>query len=306
MLAEQPARGRLHAAPELTAMRVLIASCLLLAGCAVSKPWPGTATLPPLYTFENRYVEAVPLGTYWESETRDRNTTAEAAPVPCHPKATYIWLAGPAGTPGSRGVMGPMGPGGPPGLANAPGSMGPAGPAGPPGPLGPPGPQGPPGPPGRIAGPRGPVGPAGPAGSTGAIAGFSRQVAAEDRVIERWESAADIGFRPNSADILPKCGWKLVRIAIWMDRNPLGIITLDPHSDQPASLTGEADPTLHERRVRSLRDALIAGGVPPARIRSGPVGKREPLCTVATASCQQANRRVEVLFGTPNLTTARY
>lgn len=288
------------------AVRALIVSCVLLAGCTVAKPFPGTATLPPLYTFENRYVEAVPLGTYWESETRDRNTTAEAAPVPCHPKATYIWLPGPAGTPGARGAMGPMGPPGPPGIASAPSAIGPPGPAGPAGPPGPQGPQGPAGPPGRIAGPQGPIGASGSIGRSAANTDGLRQVALEDRVVERWESAADIGFRPNSPDILPKCGWKLVRIAVWADRNPLGIIALDPHSDQPARLSGETDPSLHERRLRALRDALIAVGVPPKRIRSGPVGKREPLCTAATAQCQQANRRVEVLLGIPSFTTARH
>lgn len=283
----------------------LVGPVLLLAGC-IAKPFPGTATLPPLYTFENRYVEAVPLGVYWESETRDRNTTAEAAPVPCHPKATYIWTPGPAGTPGVRGAMGPMGPPGPPGIATAPGSMGPPGPAGPPGSPGPPGPQGPTGPPGRIVGPRGPAGPAGSTGRLGAIQGPVRQVAAEDRVVERWDSAADIAFRPNSAEIPPKCGWKLVRIAIWMDRNPLGIVALDPHGDQPASLTGETDPGLHERRVRSVRDALIGVGVPATRIRTGPLGRREPPCSQATATCQATNRRVEVLLGTATVTTARH
>lgn len=125
-------------------------------------------------------------------------------------------------------------------------------------------------------------------------------------MVERWESAADIAFRPNSADIHPRCGWKLVRIAIWMDRNPLGIVALDPHSDQPASLTGGTDRNLQARRVRSLRDALVAVGIPPSRIRSGPIGKREPLCSVATAACQGANRRVEVLLGTATVTTARH
>src|SRR6266852_1905038 len=153
---------------------VWVASGLLLAGCSTAKPWPGTATLPPLYAYENRYVEAVPLGAYWESETRDRHTAAESPPVPCHLKATYTWLPGPAGRPGPPGPPGPMGPAGPPGVVGpggvpgAPGSaVGPAGPPGPPGPAGPPGPPGPAGPPGPP-GPAGPPGPQGPPGGRGA------------------------------------------------------------------------------------------------------------------------------------------
>src|SRR6266849_3950663 len=171
---------------------VWVASGLLLAGCATAKPWPGTATLPPLYAYENRYVEAVPLGAYWESETRDRHTAAESPPVPCHLKATYTWLPGPAGRPGPPGPPGPMGPVGPPGVAGAGGIPGAPGSAvGPPGPPGPPGPQGPPG---SMGGP----------GRSGSLKGPIQSTVATVSVVERWESAEDISFQRNRAELQAK------------------------------------------------------------------------------------------------------
>ena len=84
------------------------------------------------------------------------------------------------------------------------------------------------------------------------------------------------------------------------------MVTLDAHGAQSSAFTGEADPRLHQRRVRSVRDALVAAGVTPERIQTGPVGEQQPLCRVATDTCQEANRRVEVLVGTPKATAERY
>lgn len=277
----------------------LVAPVLLLAGCTVARPWPGTASLPPLYAHETRYVEAVPLGTYWEN--KDRTQTADFPPVPCNPKPTYIWVAGPPGPAGPQGPAGPVGRAGPPGAPGAVASIGPPGPAGPPGPDGP---QGPPGPRGLIQ-PQGPAGPAGPSGSprrADSITGTVRPVAVTAPQAGRWASAEDIAFQRNRTDIQPKCASKIARLAAWVNQNPLVIVTLDPHRDQSLVFTGEADPRLHERRVRAVRDALVAAGVAPERIQTGPFGERQPLCRQPTATCQEVNRRVEILVGTPKMT----
>ncbi len=81
----------------------------------------------------------------------------------------------------------------------------------------------------------------------------------------------------------------------------LVIVALDPHRDQPSSVTGETDSRIYDRRVRSVRDALVAAGVPAQRIHTGPLGERQVLCHQATAECQELNRRVEVLLGTPRV-----
>lgn len=125
-------------------------------------------------------------------------------------------------------------------------------------------------------------------------------------VVERWESAEDISFQLNRVEIQAKCASKIARLATWVNRNPLVIVALDPHSDQPSAFTGETDSRLHERRVRSVRDALVAAGIAPERIRTGPVGERGPICRQATADCRELNRRVEVLVATPKVTAERH
>ena len=277
---------------------VLILTAALLAGCG--NPWPGTATLPPLYTYEKRYVEAVPPGVYWESETRDRNTAAEAAPVPCHPKATYIRVAGPAGPPGPTGAAGPPGPPGPAGPSGQPGVAH----AGPPGPPGPVGPLGPPG----SSGPRGTSGSPEPSGAPerrASVDGPARDVMVAAAVPEsapvvaRWRSAEDIAFKLNAVAIQPKCAPKIERLARFLNEHVSVMVGLDPHADQPSVFTGETDPALAERRLDAVRDALVAAGVAPERIAIVPVGARQPPCARASAECREVNRRIEVLLGTP-------
>jgi outer membrane protein OmpA-like peptidoglycan-associated protein len=268
-----------------------LASLLVLAGCAVPRPWPGSATLPPLYTHAGGYVEAVPPGQYWESETRDRNLAAERPPLPCHPKATYIRAAGPHGPMGAQGPAGPPGPAGPAGttdtaqLATAAGAPGPPGPAGPPGPPGPPGTL-------RAAG-------------AARTSNAAIRPAAATAGVERWESAEDIAFAIHRADVPPRCAPKIARLAALIERHPLVMLALDSHGDQPPVFTGEADRLLAERRVRAVRAALVAAGVAPERITTGPLGARPPRCLQATRECQDTNRRVEVLIGTPTVAAAR-
>jgi peptidoglycan-associated lipoprotein len=143
-------------------------------------------------------------------------------------------------------------------------------------------------------------------GRTGAITAPVQVAATVPLVVERWESAEDISFQPNRVDIQAKCAPKIARLATWVKRNPLVIVALDAHGDQPPALIGEHDTRLQERRVRSVRDALVAAGVPSERIRTGPVGDRAPLCRQATADCRELNRRVEVLVATPKVTADRH
>ncbi len=133
-----------------------------------------------------------------------------------------------------------------------------------------------------------------------------RQVAAAPIVVDRWESAEDISFQQNRIEIQQKCTSKIARLATWVKRNPLVVVALDPHADQASVFTGEPDGRLAERRVRAVRDALVAAGIAPERIRTGPVGDRSPLCRQATAECRELNRRVEVLVATPKVTAERH
>jgi len=160
------------------------------------------------------------------------------------------------------------------------GPAGPAGPAGPPGPAGPAGAPGPAGPPGPVgsAGSFGPPGPQGPVGEKGPAA--------------KWTSFRDILFEYDKSDIVSGEQAKIADIVAFMKQN----------ADAELSLEGYADPRgadtynlkLSDRRVKAVRDALVAGGVTAKRIRVGAQGEQGRNCDQDTEDCFQKNRRVEV------------
>jgi outer membrane protein OmpA-like peptidoglycan-associated protein len=191
----------------------------------------------------------------------------------CSARPMSDWnIVGPPGPPGERG---PAGPGG------AAGSAGPAGPTGQIGKAGPPGPAGGPGP----AGPAGPVGPVGAAGADA-----------------KWMSFRDVLFDYDKADIRADEQSKITQLANYVKKNDGLVVRLDGYTDPRGS-----DPynmKLSERRVEAVKKALTDAGVPADRIRLGAHGERQPRCMEKDESCYQADRRVEVFFGTEEGTVA--
>jgi OmpA-OmpF porin, OOP family len=57
---------------------------------------------------------------------------------------------------------------------------------------------------------------------------------------------------------------------------------------------------LSQRRVATVRDALIQAGVPADRIETGAFGTDRSLCNPATEQCAQRDGRVEVLVRASN------
>jgi outer membrane protein OmpA-like peptidoglycan-associated protein len=114
-----------------------------------------------------------------------------------------------------------------------------------------------------------------------------------DTVPAQWSTLENIQFEYMKADIQPKCAKKIAKLAGWMKDNPQATIALDGHIiDTKAN---DFSPSLTARRVHAVRAALVAAGVASSRISDGAFGARQPLCTEATASCRELNRRVEVL-----------
>ena len=191
----------------------------------------------------------------------------------CSAKPMTEWnIVGPPGQPGERGPAGP------------PGSAGPAGPAGPTGQIGQVGPPGPAG----NAGPAGPAGPVGPVGATGADA--------------KWMSFRDVLFDFDKADIRPDDQAKITQLAGWMKQNDGLMVRLDGYTD-PRGSEGH-NMQLSQRRAEAVKKALVAAGVPADRIRYGGQGEQPRNCTEKDEACFQANRRVEVFFGTEEGTAA--
>ena len=179
-------------------------------------------------------------------------------------------IYGPTGPQGVAGPAGPAGPQGPQGVAgNSPGLAGPAGPAGPQGPQGPGGMQG----------------VAGAVGAQGAAA-----------VVANWTKFNDILFDFDKSAIRSNETTKVADIAAYVQKNPTSMVGLDGYADPRG--TDKYNQALSERRVNSIRDALLSAGVTRDKIQTGAFGEMRLKCQEATEACWQSDRRVEVLIGT--------
>ena len=174
-----------------------------------------------------------------------------------------------------------------------------AGPAGPPGPAGQPGPPGPPGPAGPAGamgptGSPGPVGAAGPAGPGGAqgVAGAAGAPGADARL----PSFRDVLFAYDRSEVQGDEVAKIGQIADFVKQNESVLVLLDGHTDPRGADT--YNQTLSRRRVQAVREALVKAGVPAERISTFASGEKRPKCTEKSEDCFQADRRVEVYFGT--------
>jgi outer membrane protein OmpA-like peptidoglycan-associated protein len=132
-----------------------------------------------------------------------------------------------------------------------------------------------------VAGPAGPSGPAGAAGERGAAGADAR-----------WVSFRDILFDYDKADIRASERTKIGEIQTFMTQNTAAELSLEGYTD-PRGTDGY-NQKLSERRVKAVRDALVAAGVNGGRIRTGAQGEKSRNCTPETEDCFQRNRRVEV------------
>jgi peptidoglycan-associated lipoprotein len=168
-----------------------------------------------------------------------------------------------------------------------------AGPAGPAGPAGTAGPSGPAGPPGTAGppGPAGAMGAAGPAGSAG-IQGAAGPAGADAKVLV----IRDVLFPYDRAEVSADEAAKIAQIAKHLKETDGMVVMLDGHADPRG--TDKYNLDLSRRRVAAVRQALVNAGVPADRISTNASGDRRPKCNEKTENCYQADRRVEVYFGT--------
>jgi peptidoglycan-associated lipoprotein len=168
--------------------------------------------------------------------------------------------------PDGWNIVGPAGPAGPAGVA------GPAGPAGPQGPTGAYGATG-------VQGPSGSMGAQGPAGAV---------------TVMRWTKFKDILFDFDKSDLRANETGKVSEIAAYLQQNPSAMVGIDGYADPRGS--DKYNQALSERRVNTIRDALMGAGVPAGKITTGAFGEMRLKCTTATQECWQSDRRVEVLI----------
>lgn len=104
----------------------------------------------------------------------------------------------------------------------------------------------------------------------------------------------DVLFATGRAELTPGAYERIDRLAQFMQRYPARTVRIEGHTDS----TGNADSNLRlsEARAQSVRDALAARGVNPARIVTQGMGEAQPVASNGTDAGRQQNRRVDIVI----------
>jgi OOP family OmpA-OmpF porin len=106
-------------------------------------------------------------------------------------------------------------------------------------------------------------------------------------------SLSDILFDVDKATLKAGAQANLNRIAAVLKQYPDHDIAVEGHTDSTASES--YNQRLSEERAASVRAALVAGGVDPAKITAKGFGESQAVADNGTAAGRQQNRRVEVI-----------
>jgi len=132
-----------------------------------------------------------------------------------------------------------------------------------------------------VAGGAGEAGPAGAQGATGLQGG-----AGVAGIVGQWVPYKQFDFAFNDARIRDNDAPKVAEIASYLNANPSLQLLLDGSMDPNG--TDPKDQNMSDRRVESIRLALIEAGVSSSRIKTGAL----------TNSQTRRDRRVQVMFAT--------
>jgi outer membrane protein OmpA-like peptidoglycan-associated protein len=129
---------------------------------------------------------------------------------------------------------------------------------------------------------------------------LSRQVSElQARETERGlvMTLGDLLFDTGEAELTAGGVRAAEKLAEFLEEYPERNILIEGFTDS----VGDEDynQRLSEQRAGSVRDALLADGIDPDRIRTIGYGERFPLATNATDEGRQQNRRVEVIISDP-------
>ncbi|AMO78231.1 MULTISPECIES: OmpA family protein [Pseudomonas] len=102
----------------------------------------------------------------------------------------------------------------------------------------------------------------------------------------------DVLFDLDRADLKPEASHNIQQLASYLQQNPERKVLVEGYTDSSGS--AGYNQGLSERRADSVRMALLAQGVDPARVTTRGYGKDYPVASNATSSGRAQNRRVEV------------
>ena len=140
----------------------------------------------------------------------------------------------------------------------------------------------------RNFGPAGPVGMTGPQGVSG-----PEGVMGQQGPQRPWVTFADFLFDFDRSAIRSSETGKIDKLNQYMKENPNIEVGLDGHADPRG--THAYNQPLSQRRVDTVKAALVGAGIASAKITTGAFGETQLKCSQATEECWQRDRRVEVL-----------
>jgi len=105
--------------------------------------------------------------------------------------------------------------------------------------------------------------------------------------------ALDVHFATGKADILPDSQPLIGEIAALLKKNSAWKLGVEGHTDNVG--TPAANQTLSDARAKSVVAALVASGIPAARLIPAGFGQTRPIADNRTEEGRAKNRRVELV-----------
>ncbi len=99
-------------------------------------------------------------------------------------------------------------------------------------------------------------------------------------------------FAYDKSDITPQMSVALKNQAEWLKQNPDRKLEISGNTDERG--TEGYNQRLGQERADVVKNHLVQLGVSPDRMTTTSNGKNNPVCSESTASCQAANRRVDL------------
>lgn len=96
-------------------------------------------------------------------------------------------------------------------------------------------------------------------------------------------------FESDQTDLTPRAQETLNRQVAWLQRYDRGPFTVEGHADERG--TREYNFALGSRRAETVKQYMVARGIPAGRIRTISYGKERPVAVCNDISCWSQNRR---------------
>lgn len=105
---------------------------------------------------------------------------------------------------------------------------------------------------------------------------------------------APIYFQQSKADIKPQSESELARLRDLLAKYPNIYVRIEGHTDDRGPVA--ALDKLSRDRALTIRNYLVANGIPARRVQAAGLGARKPVASNEDAKGREANRRVEVVI----------